>query len=302
MGHRHAPPQSVLHAFNIHDPLEPMPGGRGLCFLAGDIILRPVDHRAETEWVSGMLLQLSKLEHADLNYRIARPLVTGHSSISPLPNQFISHGWSASSFVSGQPGPEEHWAQILTTSRAFHHDLKSLVPTPPAFLSLKTDRWAEADRVTWDEKRLEDVPDVNHSVLTLLRPSLARLVALKKPLPPDALESQLVHGDLTGNVLFEDDLAPAIIDLSPMWRPVEFAEAVVVSDGLTNHGQGVELIHLYGTDELRLQILLRALYWRLVTFAIQTDIPWMEMHFPGMDFEGAVELVCEAVKGAEAKG
>ncbi len=30
---------------------------------------------------------------------------------------------------------------------------------------------------------------------------------------------QLVHGDLTGNLLFHTSLPPAVIDLSPYWRP-----------------------------------------------------------------------------------
>lgn len=44
--------------------------------------------------------------------------------------------------------------------------------------------------------------------------------------------AQLIHGDLTGNVLFAADEAPAVIDFSPYWRPPVFAEAVVVADGL----------------------------------------------------------------------
>jgi len=32
--------------------------------------------------------------------------------------------------------------------------------------------------------------------------------------------SQLIHSDLGGNVLFHDQLPPAIIDFSAYWRPV----------------------------------------------------------------------------------
>ena len=86
-------------------------------------------------------------------------------------------------------------------------------------------------------------------------------------------------------------LAPAVIDIAPYWRPVEFSEPVVVSDGLTDYGQGIKLIELYGTDELRLQVLVRALYWRMLTFAIQSDLPWIEKHMRTMDFENTVKLV-----------
>jgi hypothetical protein len=46
----------------------------------------------------------------------------------------------------------------------------------------------------------------------------------------------LIHGDLTGNVLFHDELPPAIIDFTPYWRPLEFQSAVVVADALVWEG------------------------------------------------------------------
>jgi uncharacterized protein (TIGR02569 family) len=292
------PHQSVIDAFKIIAPLQPLSGGRGLCFLAGDVVLRPVDEPAETQWLSGVLLNLSQLPHANREYRIAKPLQSTSIASASGEIQFIVDGWSASSFVQGEEGPGGKWAHILTTSRAFHRDLGDLVSEPPAFLALKTDRWAEADRVTWGEKRFEDVPDVNHDILGLISPHLEKLEQIKKPLPIDSLKRQIVHADLTGNVLFDEGgsgLAPAIIDISPIWRPVEFAEAVVVVDGLLNHGQGIELIELYGTDELRLQVLVRALNWRILVFAIQSDLAWIKVYMPKTDFEGAVKLVMELV-------
>jgi uncharacterized protein (TIGR02569 family) len=299
MGDRKAPPQSVLDAFDINSPIQSLSGGRGLCFLATDIVLRPVDDPAETQWLSELLLSLSSLPHANHEYRIAKPLQSNSTAASSEGNQFIVDGWSVSSFLQGKEGPRGEWAQILTASRAFHRDVKDLVHEPPEFLSLKTDRWAEADRVTWGEKRLQDIPNVNHDILRLIDPHLQKLEEIKKPLPIEPPKYQIVHGDLTGNVLFDEKgegLAPAIIDISPFWRPVEFAEAVLVADGLVDHGQGIDLIELYGTDELRLQILVRALYWRILTFAIQSDLVWIKAYMPQMDFEGAVALVRGVVR------
>jgi hypothetical protein len=41
-----------------------------------------------------------------------------------------------------------------------------------------------------------------------------------------------VHGDLAGNVLFHPTQPPAVIDLSPYWRPAGYATGVAVVDGL----------------------------------------------------------------------
>lgn len=301
MDDRPAPPQSVLDAFDIKKALKPLSGGRGLCFSAGDIVLRPVDEPAETQWLSEILLKLSQLPHANHEYRVAKPVQSNQVLSTSEKKQFVVDGWSASYFLSGKDGPRGKWEELLTASRAFHRDLKDLVAEPPAFMALKTDRWVEADRVTWGEKRLEDLRDVNEDVLDLIKPHLEKLERIKKPLLEKSLKCQVVHGDLTGNVLFDEDgsSAPAIIDIAPYWRPVEFAEAVVVADGLIDHGQGTPLIQLYGTDEIRFQILVRALYWRILTFAIQSDLSWIEANMPRMDFEGAVRLVTEALEGAE---
>jgi len=301
MGEPLAPSQSVLDAFGIQHPLQPLPGGRGLCFLSGDTVLRPVDGTTGEEWLCNLLLKLNSLSNP--NYRIARPLLKGNTSLPPSSNQFIASGWTASSFLPGKDGPKNRWGHLFNASRAFHRDLRELVQEPPAFISSRTNRWAQADRITWEEQRLEDAPEVNHKVLEIISEYLARLEALKEPLSEDSMVCQLIHGDLTGNVLFDvndQGLSPAIIDLSLYWRPVEYAEAIVVADGLVCYGEGAELIQLFGTDRFRLQILIRALYWRILTFAIQSNLPWLEAHLTGMDFEKAVKMVSESLAGTKS--
>ena len=243
MNEPHAPPQSLLDAVHIHQPLQHLSGGRGLCFLAGDVVLRPADDATEAQWLGDLQLKLNNLSSPE--YRIPRPLLAGDTSTALAPRQFIADGWTASSFLSGKDDPKHRWGQLFTASRAFHRDLKNLVHLPPAFIASQTHRWAHADRITWEEQTLEDTPEVNHSVLEKISGFLAELEVVKKPLSKEALVCQLIHADLTGNVLFDVDgqgLSPAIIDLSLYWRPVEFAEAVVVADGISWHGDELELI------------------------------------------------------------
>jgi hypothetical protein len=42
---------------------------------------------------------------------------------------------------------------------------------------------------------------------------------------------QLVHGDLTDNVLFHDELSPGI-DFVPYWHPTEYAIAIIATDAV----------------------------------------------------------------------
>ena len=87
------------------------------------------------------------------------------------------------------------------------------------------------------------------------RPLLARRRAVE-------VASQLVHGDLGGNVLFDDELPPAVIDLSPYWRPAPYADAIVVADAVAGEGAPDELVdaHLRRHGE---QLLLRAVLFRV---------------------------------------
>jgi hypothetical protein len=143
------------------------------------------------------------------------------------------------------------------------------------------------------------VADVNKAVLQILESSLDGLQRLKKPLPGD-VEHQLIHGDLTGNVLFDEEHGspPGIIDLTPYWRPAAYAEAIVVVDGLTWHGQGRSLVDLYGIDEFRIQLLIRAMYWRNLTWAIDSNMDWIEKYFDKADFQGALSTICSCTSSS----
>jgi uncharacterized protein (TIGR02569 family) len=84
-------------------------------------------------------------------------------------------------------------------------------------------------------------------------------------LRPITAPSQVIHGDLTGTVLFDDELPPAVIDLSPYFRPPAFASAVVVADALVWESADASLLGALDRDADFPQYLLRALIYRAVT-------------------------------------
>ena len=81
-------------------------------------------------------------------------------------------------------------------------------------------------------------------------------------LAPLELEDQLIHGDLTGNVLLDADDQPAVIDFSPYLRPARYADPIVIGDALLWEGADLDVLDLLGSDELSVQLLLRALVFR----------------------------------------
>ncbi|WP_233508589.1 hypothetical protein, partial [Spongiactinospora gelatinilytica] len=164
-------------------------------------------------------------------------------------------GWAAFEYMPGTEGPAGEWAALVAAGRAFHRALRHL--PRPDLLDRRHHQWAVADRIAWGEPAPVGSADVGGL--------LERLQSIRCPV--DA-PSQLVHGDLTGNVLFHPGLPPAVIDFSPYWRPVGYADAIIVTDGLLYHDATPALIEevLPGRDGP--QMLIRAIIFRLMALAI----------------------------------
>jgi hypothetical protein len=170
-------------------------------------------------WLGTMLAAVRPVD-----VRIAKPVQTRGGS-------WRHAGWVATQWVEGNEPDRAAmtvWADILEAARAFHRAVAHL--PRPSCLDERHDPWAVADRGAWGEG-----PVHVHDAFT---GTVRRLSAAVAPLG----SSQLVHGDLAGNVLFAAGLAPAVIDLSPYWRPPEYAEGVLVADALCWHGAAASLL------------------------------------------------------------
>jgi hypothetical protein len=117
-------------------------------------------------------------------------------------------------------------------------------------------RWAVADRIAWGE-----VDDT-------IPASLAQLANARRAVP---LACQFIHGDLCGNVLTNPGLPPAVIDISPYWRPAAYATAIALVDlaayGPDGEGLDPDLLGPHGR-----QLLIRALLFRAMSEAEPTDV------------------------------
>lgn len=234
-----SPDLTVLEAFGLTGSPVALPGGEGRSVLVGDAVLKPIDDVEEAEWCAQVLDRI-KSE----GFRVPRPLRTRDGS-------FIASGWSAAARVDGVSDPAADWASVLEAGRAFHQALRS-EPCPP-FLKQRAHRWAVGDRVAWGEDCVEPlapVADLFHVLCSLLRPV--------------HVVDQVIHGDLSGNVLTAPGRSPAVIDFSPYWRPTAYADAIIAVDGLLWFGAGPDLVALASTGADFPQMLVRALLFRLV--------------------------------------
>ncbi|WP_242441992.1 aminoglycoside phosphotransferase [Streptomyces sp. CB02460] len=243
------PSPAVLDAFGVEGAAVPLAGGQGWSVRVGGFVFKPAEGTDdEVEWAASLFEQLA----------------SGHGFRVPLPlraadGRSVVDGWTASEFLTGQSGPEGHWTGVLDAGRAFHEALRSM--PRPEFLGQHSHPWAVADRVAWGEQDLDVIDD--------LAVPFSHLLELRRPLAQDS--AQLIHGDLTGNVLFAPDQAPVVIDFSPYWRPPMFAEAIVVADGLLWFDLPPDLLAARGDHPDWPQMLIRALIFRLVAHSESAD-------------------------------
>jgi hypothetical protein len=132
-----------------------------------------------------------------------------------------------------------------------HRWARAHIPLPP-WHQRRTDPFAAADRAAWDADALAQFR------------SLPVIDQLGARLQPVHGRDQLIHGDLSGNVLFHAGLAPGIIDLSPYWRPPLFATAVVAVDAMVWEGADRSVVSILHGHVDAAQYLIRAAIFRAV--------------------------------------
>ncbi|MGH3115917.1 MAG: TIGR02569 family protein [Gaiellales bacterium] len=236
------PGPEVLAAFGVPRAVSrPLPGGQGTTWMAGDVVLKPVSSVVEAEWVGSILCYLR-----ERGCRVSRPIRSSAGT-------WTAQGWAAWEIVDGGHDFSSRWPDVLAAGAAFHTTLRDI--TRPAFLDARDDVWSVGDRAAWDDAP----PGVIHDAFG---PVAEQLAAVRSP---SRLPSQVVHGDLTGNVLFADGADPAIIDFVPYWRPVEFASAIVVADAIAWHKAGSDLARSLPSVEDPRSMLARAAIYRLIT-------------------------------------
>jgi uncharacterized protein (TIGR02569 family) len=249
-----AVPGEVLAAFGVagRDAVR-LPGGQGTTWRAGQVVLKPADSVRAGRWLAEVYDQL-----AGPGFRVPRP-------VRAASGDWVAHGWTAWQWVAGDPadwsGVSPRWPELIAVSRALHAALAGV--TAPPWRGTVENRWVTGDQVAWGER--DPAP--------LLGPAAGRLAGqvrrLLAALRPVDLPDQLIHADLTGNVLFADGAPPAVIDFSPLERPAGLPLAVVAVDALTwRRARPEALDQLAGEPELD-QLLARAQVYRLVTDIIR---------------------------------
>jgi hypothetical protein len=250
------PPAAVIGAFG-GDPgaLEPLAGGQGGSWRAGAVVLKRADSDSAAPWLGPALLNVPEVLNSSEQpgFRLARPLAARGGA-------WVAGGWEATAWLAGRH-QQRRWPEALAVSGALHRALAAAVPVRPAQANRSGNAWGTGDRVAWGEEEPGPLPRPVAAALDRLAPLLAE--------PWTGAQAQLIHGDLgIGNILFADEagLAPAVLDVSPYWRPAAYAMAVLVADAVAFEDAPVALAATFLRQPGQVaQALARAVVFRVVT-------------------------------------
>lgn len=252
------PTDAVFAAFATGEANpERLDGGRGLTWRAGPVVLRPSGDEDEANWKAAVL---ERLDHTE-RFRTPRP-------IRAASGRWVEDGWEAWQWMPGT-ADESRLRDVVEAGAAFHRAIAAL--PRPAFIDATDDPWSRADRIAWGE-----APPPADALLE-------RLAAAYRPV---ASPSQLIHGDLLGNVLFAEGEPPTIIDWAPYWRPTGLAAAIAAVDAVCWHGAPIDALPAIGANTAEWdQLLMRALTFRMVTLHLLNawNAPLEDRHAPVVD-------------------
>lgn len=256
----------IASAFQCAGKKQMLAGGKEHSLRVGQCVFKPIENVERYSWSCDLLLKLSRR-----GFRISEPR-------RAIDGSFVYHGWAASNFEPGEH-VTGRWHEKLNISRMFHSELNDLAfsPMPPS-----DDVWSLAHEITW---QLTPLPSALHPKMTTMIEEIFTHYQLLSRYPG------IIHSDICGNVLFHEELDPCVIDFSPAFGSVEYAEAILVADAIAWQNAPLDIVNLLPFNEHYRQYLLRAINFRIIVAALYKpkNLEWFLREYAG--FQPVISIV-----------
>jgi hypothetical protein len=203
------PPKEIIKAFNLKGDIKLLPGGQGRTFQVEEIVVKfyPFTSEEEIRWL------------AELSQKLDPSSFRLQQYIKAKNGRYLIRGWGAHQFLEGESREDfKHLKLKRELLQDFHEIIKK--EPEPQFMKQRNHPWAVADRMVWGEETIKCHKNIFDEIRKLL-----------DFIEPIDLPFQLIQGD-PDNMIFSDNLVPAIIDLSLYYRPADFSLAVLAADKL----------------------------------------------------------------------
>ncbi len=235
----------ILDAFNLNGEVNLLEGGQNTSFRIKNAVLKPVGDNVQfCEWVLNVIYNINP--HG---YRLSKPIKSNNG-------KFVYKGWCCTRYEPGEHR-KGNVKQKLEVARLLHHDLAD---TNFTNIPNSDNPWSKSQRIAWQNESLPQ--NISKKAFKILQEMLSK-VKLK-----ENYKVQIVHSDLSGNILFDKALTPLIIDFSPTIAPVEYAEAILLCDSIAWEESPPSEIELICHSEFNVEMILRAVIFRLSVASI----------------------------------
>lgn len=232
--------KEILEKFSGVSDFQKLDGGQGTSVRAGHLAIKPVDEIDKYIWLSNSLQEVS----------FEGILVS--IPVKSISGNWIEGGFGATTFIDGSFVKGRIYEK-LKAANLFHQKTAAIVK-PEQFDQWESP-WSSATKVAWQEGNLP--PETDQRIERVVQ-SLLKLYS------PISLDFQFIHSDIAGNIFFSGDGTPIVIDISPAFRPVEYANTMLVTDSIAWHDEPLDSLNLLNySTELRLQLVLRTVVFRI---------------------------------------
>ncbi|MFH1252966.1 MAG: hypothetical protein V1664_01385 [Candidatus Uhrbacteria bacterium] len=235
------PNQKILNAFGVSGKPILLPGGQGTCYRVKDVVFKPTNDAIEASWLAEINNGLRSNK-----FRVPKPLLAKNGS-------WVFAGWTVSEFLEGEHRPG-HYIEAIELNRVFCTVLINV--SKPEWFDKKTDVFSIADKIAWGELSLPN--------FELTKEPLKRIFSF---LRKNELPNQLIHSDWSlDQILFHNTLPPAVIDMTPYFRPADYPIADMIIEAVVWNGADLSILDLGKNIKDFDQLLLRALVFRICTY------------------------------------
>lgn len=251
-------PHGVLLAYGLQaSGLRKLGGTSQNTFRHEDIILKKVGDEREATWISQAYRSLSSSD-----FRVPSPVLSSHG-------RYSEEGWFAYRHLEGVH-LEKNWREKLAVCRKFNAVSSRL--DWPEWTERRQDPWSRGHRVAWGR---EPIP----SSWSSLAASTIRELLGQCRQDDAGCGSQVIHGDLAGNLIFSKaGLPPALIDFSPCFGPPQYSDAILFVDVFAWESATKSEFDFYEFTESFRSLLFRATAFRLSVVA-EFDLRQGTSHF-----------------------
>jgi uncharacterized protein (TIGR02569 family) len=236
-----APPEEVIRAFGFSGKPTLISGGQNTCYRIDRVVFKPTEDIHEAAFI------------ADIYYAAESDRFRVPTPFRAQNGLWVYNNWTANEFLDGEHRPGAYH-EVVELCKIFHRVIKNI--QKPEWFDKRENVFAIADKMAWGE-----LP------LPVFEPTNAKLQSIKEKLKPNRLPYQLIHGDWgPGQILFHNELTPAIIDMTPYFRPADYPIADTLLSAIVNHDFDLSILDLgQGIKDFD-QLILRAFLFRISTY------------------------------------